>query len=63
MDQGKGQNRGCPKPQGQRVSISMQGQDFREEVGIQHATDHLSAEAVFDRVTLQKRDGKASQPT
>jgi hypothetical protein len=39
--------------QGQRVSMSLKGQDLREERRVHHATDHLAAKAVFHRMTLQ----------
>src|SRR5574339_585744 len=52
---------GAP-PQGQRVSMSLRCQDFRQERRVHQATDHLAAEAVFDRMTLEKGDREASQP-
>src|SRR3954468_21722744 len=49
--------------QGQRISMSLESQDFREERRVHHATDHLAAKAVFDRVTLEQGHGEAPQPT
>src|SRR3954454_16159679 len=43
--------------------MSLESQDFREERRVHHATDHLAAKAVFDRVTLEQGHGEAPQPT
>src|SRR5271166_1072018 len=48
--------------QGQRISISLNRQDFRKELRVHHAPNHLAAEAVFDRMALEKRHCEASQP-
>ena len=47
---------------GQRVSNSLKSQDFREEVCVQHAADHLAPDAVLDGVTLQQGHREASEP-
>lgn len=39
--------------QGQRISMSLQSQDFREELGVHQAAEHLAANAVVDGMTLQ----------
>jgi hypothetical protein len=46
--------------QGQRISMSLKSQDFREERRVHHTTDHLASEAVFDGMTLQQGHRKAS---
>lgn len=51
---------GGDHPQGQRISISLNSQYFREELGIHHAPNHLAAEAIFDGMTLQQSDREAS---
>src|SRR5437763_14298972 len=43
--------------------MSLKSQDFREELGVHHAADHLAAEAVVDGMTLQKGHCEAPQPT
>jgi hypothetical protein len=48
--------------QGQRISMLLKGQDFREEGCVHHAPHHLAAETVFDRMTLQECHGEAPQP-
>jgi Transposase DDE domain len=53
----------CTRAQGQRISMLLKSQDFREEGRVHHAPHHLAAETVFDRMTLQERHGEASQPT
>src|SRR6185437_12312561 len=45
---------------GQRISISLNCQDFREEVRVHHAPKHLAAEAVFDGMSLEARRQSAS---
>src|SRR3954453_17033758 len=42
--------------------MSLKSEDFREELGVHHAPDHLAAEAVFDRMTLQKSHREPPQP-
>jgi transposase len=49
--------------QGQRISMLLKSQDFREEARVHQAPHHLAAEAVLDRMTLQERHGEAPQPT
>ena len=39
---------------------SLEGKDFGEEVGVEHAADHLALEAVLDGVTLQQSHGEAT---
>jgi len=51
-----------PLPHGQRISISLNCKDFREEVRVHHAPKHLAAEAVFDGMALEKAHGESSQP-
>ena len=53
---------GGTQAHGQCVSNSLKGQDFREEVGIQHTADHLAPDAVLDGVTLQESHREASEP-
>ena len=48
--------------QGQRTSISLNGQDFREEVRVHHAPIHLAAEAVLDGMALEEAHSEAPQP-
>jgi hypothetical protein len=42
-----------PSPHGQRVSTSLEGEDFHEEVGVHPAAEHLAAQAALDGVALQ----------
>src|SRR5674476_220046 len=49
--------------QSQRTSNSLKSQDFRKEVGVHHAPDHLSPKAVLDGMTLEKCHCKSPQPT
>ena len=46
--------------QGQRISNLLQTQDFGQELCIHQAADHLASQAVFDGVTLEKRDREPS---
>ena len=48
--------------QGQRVSMSLKCQDFRQERRVHQAADHLATEAVFDRMTLEEGDREALEP-
>src|SRR4051795_2292481 len=43
--------------------MSLKSQDFREELGVHQAADHLAPEAVVDGMTLQERHREAPQPT
>src|SRR6478736_3399848 len=43
--------------------MSLKSQDFREELGVHQAADHLAAKAVVDGMTLQERHREAPQPT
>src|SRR5674476_411986 len=49
--------------QSQRTSNSLKSQDFRKEVGVHHAPDHLSPKAVLDGMTLEKCHRESPQPT
>ena len=42
------------KQQGQRISILLNCQDFREEVRVHHTANHLSTKAVFDGMSFEK---------
>jgi FkbM family methyltransferase len=46
--------------QGQRISISLNSQHFREEVCVHHAANHLSTKAVFDGMSFEKAHCEAS---
>ena len=48
--------------QGQRISISVNCQDFRKELGVHYAPKHLASETVFEGMTLEQRHGEASEP-
>src|SRR5262245_1757374 len=42
--------------------MSLKGQDFREELGVHQAAEHLAPEAVVDGMALQERHREAPQP-
>ena len=46
--------------QGQRISILLNCQDFREEVRVHHTANHLSTKAVFDGMSFEKAHREAS---
>src|SRR5438445_615028 len=51
------------RDQGQRISMWLKSKDFRQEVRVHHAAEHLSTKAVLDGMTLEQRHREASQPT
>lgn len=38
----------------QRTSMWLKRQDFRQEVRVHHAADHLAAKAILDGTTLEQ---------
>src|SRR5512143_1505070 len=42
--------------------MSLESQDFCEELGVHHATDHLASETIVHRMTLEKGHREAPQP-
>lgn len=48
---------------GQRVSDWLKSQDFREELRVHEAPDHLAPDAVLDGMALQQGDREPPQPT
>src|SRR5262249_11516466 len=54
---------GPGRGQGPRLSMLLESHDFPEAGRVHHAPHHLAAEAVPDRMTLQKRHREAPQPT